>query len=101
MIDERIEVTPMIGIDSHIVYNFGYPLFRSLPDLTTEINSFNDLNKIRHFLLNCSRYLNWSHTTHLDINEREPFEEAALTQEKLLHLEYLFQMFFLSKKIFS
>ena len=27
MISERMEVTPMIGIDSHSVYYFGYPLF--------------------------------------------------------------------------
>ena len=27
LIGERIEVTPMIGIDSHSVYHFGYPLF--------------------------------------------------------------------------
>ena len=35
----------MIGIDPHSVYYFGYPLFRALPDLTTEVNSFDHLSK--------------------------------------------------------
>ena len=38
----------MIGIDSQSVYHFGYPLFLTLPDLTTKVNSFYDLNKDRH-----------------------------------------------------
>ena len=40
-----IELTPMIGIDPHS----GYSLFWALPDLTTEVNSFDDLNKIGNF----------------------------------------------------
>ena len=35
----------MISIDPHSVYHFGYPLVRSLPDLKTKVNSFDDLNK--------------------------------------------------------
>ena len=58
VIGERIEVMPMIGIDWHSAYNFGYPLFLSLPDLMTEINSFDDLNKNRHFLKQTAHYLN-------------------------------------------
>ena len=74
MIGERIEVTSMIDIDLHSVYHFVYPLFCSLPDLTTETNSFDD----------CALYLNWSHATLLDISEpnsrwAEPFDETALT----------------------
>ena len=42
-----MEVTP-VGIDPHSVYYFGYLLFWSLPDLTTKVNSFGDLNKHRH-----------------------------------------------------
>ena len=42
---------PMISIDTHSVYHFGYPLFWSLPDLTTKVNSFDDLNKNRHFFI--------------------------------------------------
>ena len=40
----------MIGIDPHSVYHFGYPLFLSLPDLTTIVNYFDGLKKKRHFL---------------------------------------------------
>ena len=50
MIGDRIEVKSMIDIDSHSVYNFGYPLFLSLPDLMTEVNSFDALNEKRHYL---------------------------------------------------
>ena len=42
----------MISIDPHDVYQFGYPLFLSLPDLMTNVNSFDNFNKNRHFLLN-------------------------------------------------
>ena len=41
----------MISIDPHSVYHFGYPLVRSLPDLKTKVNSFDDLNKNRHFFI--------------------------------------------------
>ena len=41
----------MSSIDPHSVYHFGYPLFLSLPDLTTKVNSFDDLNKNRRFVL--------------------------------------------------
>ena len=47
-----MSVMHMISIDPQRVYHFGYPLFRSLPDLTTKVNSFDDLNKNRIFLLN-------------------------------------------------
>ena len=40
----------MVSIDPHNVYHFGYPLFSSLPDPTNKVNSFDDLNKNRHFL---------------------------------------------------
>ena len=36
---------PMIDIDPHGAYHFGYPLFETLPDLMTRVNSFNDLKK--------------------------------------------------------
>ena len=49
VIGERTEVTPMISIDPHSVYHFGYLLFLSLSDLTTKVNSFDDLNKNGHF----------------------------------------------------
>ena len=49
VISERMEVTPMIDIDPHNVYHFGYPLFLALPHLTTTVNSFDDLKKNRHF----------------------------------------------------
>ena len=39
---------PMIGIDPHSFYHFGYPLFETLPDLTTKVNYFDDLNQNRH-----------------------------------------------------
>ena len=37
----------------------------------TKVNSFNDLNINRHlkYLIYCRYYLNYSHTTYLDINE--------------------------------
>ena len=61
----------MIRIDPHHVYHFGYPLFESLPDLMTKVNSFDDLNKNRHFFneIDCRCYINYSHTTYLDTNE--------------------------------
>ena len=58
VIDEKMEVTPMISIDPHSIYHFGYRLFLSLPDLTTKVNSFDDLEKkIGIFLLNRLRTL--------------------------------------------
>ena len=47
----------MIGIDSLIVYNFGYPLFWSLLDLTTQVKSFDDLKKLA-FFIKLLNYLN-------------------------------------------
>ena len=41
----------MISIDPHSVNHFGYPLFLSLPDLKTKVNSFDDLNKNRHYFI--------------------------------------------------
>ena len=36
-----MDVTPMISVDLHTVYHFGYPtLFLYLPDLTTKVNFF-------------------------------------------------------------
>ena len=66
-----MEVTPMINIDPHIVYHFGYPLFLHLPDLTTKVNYFDDLKKNRRFLLNRLRMLHklFTHATYLDNNE--------------------------------
>ena len=52
MIGERAAVPAMFSIDPYSVYHFGYPLFLSLPGLTTEVNSFVDLNKNMYFLLN-------------------------------------------------
>ena len=49
VIGESLVVTP-ISIDPHSVYHFGYPLFRSLPDLTTKVNSFDDLIKVGFFI---------------------------------------------------
>ena len=49
VIGERMEVTSMICIDPHSVYHFEYLLFLFSPDLTTEVNFFDDLNKNRHF----------------------------------------------------
>ena len=62
---------PMISLDTHSVYHCGYPLFRSLPDLTTKIYYFDNLNKNRHFFIksNCGCYINYSHTTYLDTDE--------------------------------
>ena len=40
----------MISIDPHSAYHFGHPLFGSLPDLTTEVNFFDDLKK-SHFII--------------------------------------------------
>ena len=60
----------MISIDPHSVYHFGYLLFCSLPDLMTKVNSFDDLKKNRHFFIKSTEcYINYSHTTCLDINE--------------------------------
>ena len=42
----------MIGIETQSVYQFGYPVFSALPDLTIKVNSFDDLKKNMHFLLN-------------------------------------------------
>ena len=42
-----MEVMPMISIDLHGVYD-GYLLFLFLPDLTTKVNSFDDLNRKYH-----------------------------------------------------
>ena len=57
----------MVSIDPHIVNHFGYPLFCSLPDLTTKVNSFDDLKKNGHlWSIDCGCYINYSHTTHLD-----------------------------------
>ena len=42
----------MIGIDLHSVDYFGYPLFGALLDLTTEVKSFDHLNKNMHFFVN-------------------------------------------------
>ena len=50
-----MDVTPIISIDPHNFYNF-FPLFLSLPDLTTEVNSFDDLKNM-YFLLNRLRML--------------------------------------------
>ena len=47
----------MIGNDTHSVYHFGYPQSRALPDLTTKVNYFDDLNKNMHFLFNRLRIL--------------------------------------------
>ena len=33
------------------VYHFVYPQFLFLPDITTKINSFDDLKKNRHFFI--------------------------------------------------
>ena len=38
-------MTPKVGVGPLSGYHLGYP------DLTTEVNSFDDLNKNRHFLL--------------------------------------------------
>ena len=46
-----MEVTSTISIDPHSAYHFGYQVFRAFPDLTTEVNSSNDLNKNRHYLI--------------------------------------------------
>ena len=49
VIGERMEVMPMIGIDPHSVYHFGYLLFCALLDLMTKVNCFDDLKKIGSF----------------------------------------------------
>ena len=49
-IGERMGVMLMIVVDLHSVYQFAYPLFLAVPDLMTKVNSFNDLNKTRHFM---------------------------------------------------
>ena len=56
----------------------------------TKVNSFYDLNKNRHFLLNRLRAL-LKLVTHLDISEldsrwAEPFEEAALNKMCILFI---------------
>ena len=51
----------MIGVDPHSVFYFGYPLFRALPDLTTEVNSFDNLKKIGIFSFNQLRMLHKLH----------------------------------------
>ena len=43
-----MEVTPIIDFDPKNVCHFGYPLFLALPNLITEVNSFDDLNKNAH-----------------------------------------------------
>ena len=83
-----MEVTPMISIDPHSVYHFRYPLFRSLPDLTINVNSIDDLKKIGIFYyIDCRCYINYTHITYLDTNEpdlrqAESVEEAALSHRK-------------------
>ena len=61
-----MEIMPTISIDSQSVYHFGYPLFGSLPDLTTKVNSFDDLNKNRHFFIkHTARITSARHTAHV------------------------------------
>ena len=63
----------MISIDPDSVYHFGYLLFCSLPDLTTKVNSFDDLKKSRHFFIKSTADVTQIiHTlfTHLDTNEQ-------------------------------
>ena len=36
---------------THSVYYFGYALFLALPDLTIEVNYFDDLNKNKHSVI--------------------------------------------------
>ena len=50
LIGERMEVTSLIGVDPLNAYHFGYALFLALPDLTTKINYFVDLNKDMQFV---------------------------------------------------
>ena len=56
MIGERIEVTPKIGLDPTMGLLFLITIFLALPDLTTKVNSYDDL-KNTHFLLNLLRIL--------------------------------------------
>ena len=53
---EKMEVTPAIGIGPHSEHHLGYPLF-VLPNLTTKVNSFDDLKRKYAFLLNRLRML--------------------------------------------
>ena len=62
-----MEVTPIIGIDPHSVYYFGYPLLQPSPYLTTKVNSFDDLTNKNSFILH--RLRNYSQATSLDINK--------------------------------
>ena len=41
----------MICIDPQNVYHFGYALFLALPDLNTEVNSLDHLNKVTNFFI--------------------------------------------------
>ena len=69
LIHEKMEVTPMIGI----VYRFGYPLLLALPDLTAEVNYFDDLKKKLHFLLNRLQLLHKLFTHYIFGHQRTGF----------------------------
>ena len=58
-------MTPLITIDPHSDYNFGYPLFLFLPDLTTEVNYLNDLTKIGFFVKSTADVIYIIHTLHI------------------------------------
>ena len=48
---------PMIGIDPQSVNDFRHTLLLTLPDLTTKVNYFDDLNKNMYFSVNRLRVL--------------------------------------------
>ena len=72
------------GINPHSACHFGYPLLLALPDVTTEVNCFDDLSKKNCLLLSDrGRYINYSQTTYFDLRWAKSVEGGVLSNYRL------------------